>query len=351
MNVDIRLAVGFWQHPKVYRLEKAIGLKGIRSLQILWCWCAQNRPDGSLQDLSADEIEFVADWRGKRGAFITACLGNWLDQDEAGYRLHEWVEHNPWQAQAQERSEARRAAARKAANARWAARHDTPDTEEDGCGCNANAYANAYAAGCDGNADAYADAMPPIPIPDPIPDKSMNGDREGDTATPVSSPASQPLSNHTPPAGQGGAETEGLPPKPPLPDISPQAGLSDGEGSLEFLQLREWWDDHMRSEGPRAGWQEYLAVKKIRDGTGRSIWPGFIYICDDADKRKEAGVWSQGYEPGLARYLKDRTWLAAVKPRAQPKPRATSLKDQRSLEREQMAQALLDYEAENGSIL
>lgn len=79
MNTDIRLSVGFWQHPKVFRLEKQLGLKAIRFLQILWFWCAQNRPDGNLAELDAEDIEFVADWRGKKGAFVKACESSWLD--------------------------------------------------------------------------------------------------------------------------------------------------------------------------------------------------------------------------------------------------------------------------------
>lgn len=101
MNTDIRLSIGFWQHPKVFRLEKKLGLKGIRSLQILWCWCAQNRPDGNLVDLDAEDIEFVSDWRGKKGAFVDACEGSWLDMTEEGYRLHKWQDYNPYQAQAE----------------------------------------------------------------------------------------------------------------------------------------------------------------------------------------------------------------------------------------------------------
>ena len=36
MNTDIRLAVGFWQHPKTRKTIRRLGLEGIRSLQVLW---------------------------------------------------------------------------------------------------------------------------------------------------------------------------------------------------------------------------------------------------------------------------------------------------------------------------
>lgn len=115
MNIDIRLAVGFWGHPKTRRLKKALGLRGVRSLQILWCWCAQNRPDGDLRDLDGEDIEFVADWRGKKGAFFDYCLDRWIERTATGYALHEWEDHNPYQAQGASRSDR----ARKAAQARW----------------------------------------------------------------------------------------------------------------------------------------------------------------------------------------------------------------------------------------
>lgn len=128
MNFDIRLAVGFWQHPKVHRLEKALGLRGVRSLQILWCWCAQNRPTGQLCGLDAEDIEFVADWRGKKGAFFEQCLGAWIDEVEGVFVLHEWQEHNPWQAAAGERTDELKEKRRKAAMSRWA--KDTVNGQE-----------------------------------------------------------------------------------------------------------------------------------------------------------------------------------------------------------------------------
>lgn len=166
MNTDIRLAVNFWQHPKVYRLEKRLGLKAIRSLQILWSWCAQNRPDGNLADLAPDEIEFVSDWRGKKGAFFEACIGEWIDETEAGYALHEWADYNPYQAQAGSREEARKEKARNAANARWG-----KDRQADANGCSSNANNNpsicsndaqAYANGCSSNATSNAQNMPSL---------------------------------------------------------------------------------------------------------------------------------------------------------------------------------------------
>jgi len=48
MNADIRISVGFPNHPKTVKLDRRLGFQGIRSLRALWTWAAQNRPDGNL---------------------------------------------------------------------------------------------------------------------------------------------------------------------------------------------------------------------------------------------------------------------------------------------------------------
>lgn len=181
MNTDIRLSVGFWQHPKTFRIEKKLGLKGIRSLQILWRWRAQNRPQGDLVGFDEMDIEFVADWRGKKGLFVEACLEtNWIELVEGGYRLHEWSDYNPWQAQATEREEARKEKARNAANIRWRrersekdADNATPDNAANNA-CNmlthnsGNATSNAknMLKQCLDDATSNAQEMPSLPVPE-----------------------------------------------------------------------------------------------------------------------------------------------------------------------------------------
>ena len=57
MNTDIRLSIGFWQHPKTRKTAKRLGLEGVRSLQILWLWAAINRPDGILSGMDWEDRE------------------------------------------------------------------------------------------------------------------------------------------------------------------------------------------------------------------------------------------------------------------------------------------------------
>ena len=105
MNTDIRLSTGFWSHPKTRKLIKRLGLEGVRSLQILWLWAAQEKPDGSLAGMDWEDIELAADWQGEERAFFDHCLGVWIDEVEGGYVLHDWAAHNPWQVNADDRSD------------------------------------------------------------------------------------------------------------------------------------------------------------------------------------------------------------------------------------------------------
>ena len=103
MNTDVRLYTGFWQHPKTKKMVKRLGLEAARSLQILWLFTAQNKSDGLLSGMDWEDIELAADWQGEEHAFFDYCLGVWIDETNQGYAIHDWEEHNPWQAEAANR--------------------------------------------------------------------------------------------------------------------------------------------------------------------------------------------------------------------------------------------------------
>lgn len=108
MNTDIRLSVGFWQHPKTKKTAKRLGLEGVRSLQVLWMWAATNRPEGNLSGMDWEDIELAADWQGDDRAFFDLCLGMWIDETDTGYVLHDWKEHNAWASQVEDRNDTSR---------------------------------------------------------------------------------------------------------------------------------------------------------------------------------------------------------------------------------------------------
>lgn len=109
MNSDIRLSVGFFDHPKTIKLERQLGLDGVVALIRLWLWAAQNRPNGVLSGMDVDDIEIAARWSGEQREFCAVATAlRFMDCTNGEYRLHGWKEHNEWQAQAEQRSDANR---------------------------------------------------------------------------------------------------------------------------------------------------------------------------------------------------------------------------------------------------
>lgn len=112
MATDARLAVGLASHPKTKKLIRRVGGDGAWRLVCLFLWCAANRPDGSLEGLSDEDIELAVDWPGAEGQFVAALRDvGFLDGDEMNSEIHDWAEHNPWVSDSEARSE----------KARWAA--------------------------------------------------------------------------------------------------------------------------------------------------------------------------------------------------------------------------------------
>lgn len=178
MNRDIRLSTGFWSHPKTRKLMKRLGLEGVRSLQILWLWAAQEKPDGCLAGMDWEDIELAADWQGEERALFEHCLGVWIDEENGCYLLHDWAEHNPWQAEAA----ARREQASKNARSGWEKRRAKQPHDSGNAGCMPQQ--------CDCNAPAKqphdsGNAPSPYPSPKdintpPLPPASGGEDSEGD---------------------------------------------------------------------------------------------------------------------------------------------------------------------------
>ena len=111
MNSDIRLSIGFLDHPKTVKLQRQLGEAGVLSLLRLWLWSAQNRPSGILIGMDEDDIEIAARWEGEKGAFnAVATRLRFLDTLEGTYRIHNWTERNTWQSDAERRSGASRMA-------------------------------------------------------------------------------------------------------------------------------------------------------------------------------------------------------------------------------------------------
>jgi hypothetical protein len=109
MNRDIRLSVGFFDHPKIIKLERQLGHEGILALMRLWLWVAQNRPSGLLSGMDDEDLSIAARWKGEATAFKDVVTRlKLLDIVDDTYQIHDWQEHNAWQSEAENRSNASR---------------------------------------------------------------------------------------------------------------------------------------------------------------------------------------------------------------------------------------------------
>ena len=109
MNRDIRLSVGFFDHPKIIKLERQLGYEGVIALIRLWLWVAQNRPSGLLSGMDDEDIAIAARWNGEATAFMDVITRlRLLDVESDTCLIHDWQEHNTWQSEAENRSNASR---------------------------------------------------------------------------------------------------------------------------------------------------------------------------------------------------------------------------------------------------
>lgn len=124
MNIDIRLSLDFFDHPKTKKLKKRLGVEGIMAMLKLWTWAARNRPCGLLTGLDAEAVELAADWDGEEGAFVAELLSlHFLDEENDVFSIHDWEEHQAYASKSEERS----SKAKKAAEARWSKAQEMPE--------------------------------------------------------------------------------------------------------------------------------------------------------------------------------------------------------------------------------
>ena len=142
-------------------LEAELGFEAVKSLQILWCFAAQNKPSGELCGMPKMAVAIASRFSGDREAFVDALVNlRFLDFDGKVYSLHDWEEHNGFAASSEQRSDA----ARKAANAKWEKKRGIKSTD-------AERNADLCETQCDSHklGDAERNAPSPSPSPSPSP--------------------------------------------------------------------------------------------------------------------------------------------------------------------------------------
>ncbi|MFH1155152.1 MAG: hypothetical protein V1793_15180, partial [Pseudomonadota bacterium] len=178
MSKDIRLAIGFLDHPKTIKLRRKLGFGGVECLLRLWFFAAQYKHDGKLIDLTEEDIEIAAQWNGEPGVFVQTLVDlRWLDvcgnapgnavsnpssnadsNPPACYELHSWEDNNGYVAHAKARSDR----AKTAASARWGDKTRKSQQTEKLMDKDSHATSNA-------NRNACCNAPNPSPSPNPTP--------------------------------------------------------------------------------------------------------------------------------------------------------------------------------------
>lgn len=85
-------------HPKVLRAAKTLKLDSdalVGKLVRLWVWALGNREDGMLNDLDADRLDVIMQYKGKSSALLEALVANRLLDalPDEHYMIHDWDEH------------------------------------------------------------------------------------------------------------------------------------------------------------------------------------------------------------------------------------------------------------------
>ena len=246
MTTDARISTALADHPKTKKLHRRLGGDGCWALICLFLWTARNRSSGDLSGLTDEDIELAANWNGEEGKFIPALIEvGFLDGDECERRVHDWQEHNPWAAGADDRKESSKWAALCKRYGRAGAAERMPD------------YATRMRPACDPHETAPRsacdpDAPSPLPLPLPIL-------KELDTANAVSSAAPQ---SAAPPPRQKD--------QPVVITIPMTAGREHIVTDADYARYRELYPgvDVMQSLRNIVGWLEAKPDKRSSSSKG-----------------------------------------------------------------------------------
>lgn len=83
------------EHPKLHRFTRKLGInryQAIGHLQGLWWWAMDYAPDGSLAELTAEDLSTAAGWEGDPDLFL-ASLVDARFVDANPFQLHNWPKY------------------------------------------------------------------------------------------------------------------------------------------------------------------------------------------------------------------------------------------------------------------
>lgn len=331
MADDIRFSVNFWQHPKTIKLTRKGGLEAVRSLQILWCFCAQERTDGILSGMDVDDIEIAADWQGEPGRFVELLLaGSWLERLEGDtYALHGWEERQAYVSKKKLRQEQAKAAAETRWKEKRGAQPAVPDdamSNADGMLPASETHANSNADSCEQHCPQHGAAMLDhaqrnAPIPDPIPDPDLNPTHPMDIFKYKDARVAKSV-----PEGGGGDGEEPVPP--------------DENFDFGFAQA---WDAYpAERRGPAA--DAVIAWKGL--ARARDL-PGLPILLEAITKWEDSGQWRREngrFIPHFANFLRRRMWEQEPPPDSAGAARPKSARDEQAETMDRWAREILEEE-------
>ena len=106
MNSDIRIKTTFFDNRKTKRLMLKLGPEGVLSLLQLWVYAAQNHPTGELSGFDSVDIELSGNWSGNEGDFVkTITELGFIEEVNGAYKIHDWLDHQPFASGAENRSD------------------------------------------------------------------------------------------------------------------------------------------------------------------------------------------------------------------------------------------------------
>lgn len=109
MSLYVRVSCGYWTHRKTLRLTALLGPSWAYIPIRIWCYAAENQPDGDFEKYLPEELALLVGYSGDAQAMLQALQqAGFMD----GLKIHDWNDHNSYHQTYSDR-------AKKAALARW----------------------------------------------------------------------------------------------------------------------------------------------------------------------------------------------------------------------------------------
>lgn len=318
MNIDIRLKLEFFDHPKTRKLRKRLGTEAVVCLIRLWMWTAGNRPGGRLTGLDAEAVELAAHWDGEDGALVAAlCELRLLDERDGEFAVHDWETHQAYASKSEERS----SKARRAAAARWGRSREVGDMAEPSVRGwrgverdDARSMPAACERQCPGNREPETGnrerkTPPPVETGNTsTPRARADGGEGGGEAAAASAASAVSIASASASAVDSWTDSPadssvGDASRAPLPVRARPRTDAPSKGTPEWTAFLSCWDVYPVKQGQEEAWREWERLRRNR--TLEAAWvirEAILSMCAE-DSR-----WRRGKVPKFARWLNGKGW-------------------------------------------